>query len=157
MRNFNVDSQTWSSDLITIQEQESNIGYQEIRAAKVGADFVVMFNTYNLNDGTKKVKVSKVVGLVPTTVEIGAYADQIDLLFVSSSLTNNTVIAFNDMVHGTQLGGITEATLPSSVPSSATHLRLVDVIKTKADRVAGVGFKYGDSTTDLIFTQGYLR
>jgi hypothetical protein len=31
------------------------------------------------------------------------------------------------------------------------------LIKTRADRVAGVGLKFTESNTALTFTQGYLR
>ena len=157
MRNFNVDSNTWSSDLITIQEQEPDLVYQDVRAAKVGADFVVMFNTYNHNTGSKTALVSKVVGLVPTTTVIGTSVDQIDLLYVGSSFTNNAVIAYNEIMTGAKLGGITESNLPTYIPNSATHAYLSAFIKTRADRVAGVGLKFGEGTTALIFMQGYLR
>jgi hypothetical protein len=157
IRNYNVDTKTWSSDLISLQEQEPNIVYPDLRAAKVGADFVVMFTTYNQIDGSKEVRVSKVVGLTPTTTTIGTSADQIDLLYAGSSLSNNAVIAYNEIMNGAKLGGITESTLPTFIPNSATHSYLSAFIKTRADRVAGVGLKFGEGTTAVIFTQGYLR
>jgi hypothetical protein len=67
------------------------------------------------------------------------------------------VIAYNEIMTGAKLGGITESTLPSYIPNSATHSYLSALIKTKADRVAGVGLKFGEGTTALIFMQGYLR
>lgn len=157
MRNFNVDSSTWSSDLITIQEQEPDLVYPDLRAAKVGADLVVLFTTYNQITGSKTALVSKVTGLVPTTAVIGTSVDQIDLLYVGSSLTNNAVIAYNEIMTGAKLGGITESNLPTYIPNSATHAYLSSLIKTRADRVAGLGLKFTQSNTALIFTQGYLR
>ena len=157
MRNFNVDSNTWSSDLITIQEQEPNLVYPDLRAAKVGADLVVLFTTYKQITGLKTALVSKVTGLVPTTAVIGTSVDQIDLLYAGSSVTNNAVIAYNEIMTGAKLGGITESNLPTYIPNSATHAYLSSLIKTRADRVAGVGLKFTQSNTALIFTQGYLR
>ncbi|MEI7420022.1 MAG: hypothetical protein WCK24_04085 [Actinomycetes bacterium] len=157
MRNFNVDTKTWSSDLITIQEQEPDLFYPDLRAAKVGADLVVMFKTFNRNTGSEEVRVSKVVGLVPTTATVGTSADQIDLLYVGSSLSNNAVIAYNEIMTGAKLGGITESNLPTYIPNTATHSYLSALIKTRADRVAGVGLKWVQGTEAVIFTQGYLR
>ncbi|MEI8231133.1 MAG: hypothetical protein WCG32_00980 [Actinomycetes bacterium] len=156
MRNFNVDTKTWSSDLITIQEHEQHLVYQDVRAAKVGTDFVVLFNTYNQKDGSTEVRVSKVVGLVPTTVVVGTSTVQIDLLYAGSSLSNNAVIAYNEG-NGAKLGGITESPLPSYLPNSASNSYLSALIKTRTDRVVAVGLKFGQGTTSVIFTQGYLR
>ena len=103
MRNFNVDTKTWSSDLITIQEQEPDLFYPDLRAAKVGADLVVMFKTFNRNTGSEEVRVSKVVGLVPTTALIETSNDQINLMYVGASLTNNAVIVYNESMTGTRL------------------------------------------------------
>jgi len=118
---------------------------------------VVMFKTFNRNTGSEEVRVSKVVGLVPTTTTVGTSADQIDLLYVGSSLSNNAVIAYNEIMTGAKLGGITESNLPTYIPNTATHSYLSALIKTRADRVAGVGLKWVEGTGALIFTQGYLR
>jgi hypothetical protein len=157
IRNFNVDSKTWTSNVINIQAGEPNHVYQDVRAAKVGADFVVMVNAYNQTSGSTEVRVSKVVGVTPTTTVVGTSSDQIDLLYAGSSLSSKAVVAYNHIMEGAKLGGITESTLPTFLPNSATHSYLSALSKNKSDKVAAVGLKYGTTITAVIFTQGYLR
>ncbi len=157
IRNFNVDSKSWTSALVSIQDREPDLVYQDLRAAKVGSALVVMFNTYNQGAGTSEVRVSKVIGLTPTNVVVGTATEQLDLLYAGASLTGEAVIAYNHISEGTKLGGITPATLPSSLPNTAANSFLSAMTKTKADKVYGVGLKYGEGTTAVVLTQGYVR
>jgi hypothetical protein len=157
IRNFNVDSKSWTSELTTIQEREPDRVYQDLRAAKVGSALVVMFNIYNQSDGSTEVRASKVSGLTPTTAVVGTSNDQIDLLYAGSSLNGEAVIAYNHIMEGAKLGGITETTLPTFLPNTATNSYLSALIKTRSDKVLGVGLKYGQGTTSVVFTQGYVR
>jgi hypothetical protein len=60
-------------------------------------------------------------------------------------------------MEGAKLGGITETTLPTFLPNTATNSYLSALIKTRSDKVLGVGLKYGQGTTSVVFTQGYVR
>jgi hypothetical protein len=156
VRNFNVDTKSWTSALTKIQDGEPNHVFQDIRAAKAGSSLVVMVNNYNQSDGTTEVRVSNVIGLVATTSVVGTSTEQVDLLTAGSSVGGTPVIAYNHIMEGTKLGGIIQATLPTFVPNGATHGYLNDLIRTKSNKVAGVGLKFGEGTTSVIFTQGYL-
>ena len=156
VRNFNVDSKSWTSPLTVIQDGVPNHVFQDVRATKAGSSLIVMVNVYDQGDGTTEVRVSKVVGLTATTSTVGTSTDQIDLLYAGSTLSGTPVIAYNHIMEGTKLGGIIQATLPTFVPNAATHAYLNDLIRTKSNKVAGVGLKFGEGTTSVIFTQGYL-
>lgn len=157
MRNFNVDSKTWTSNLITLQDGEPNRVVQDLSTAKVGGSLVVMFNVYDQSAGGFEVRVAKVVGVTPTISAIGTSAEQVDLLYVGSSLTSNAVIAYSHIMEGTKLGGINSSTLPTFIPNTATHSHLSAMAKTKSDKVLAAGLKFGETTTSVIFTQGFVR
>ena len=96
-------------------------------------------------------------GLTPTTAVVGTSNDQIDLLYAGSSLNGEAVIAYNHIMEGAKLGGITETTLPTFLPNTASNSYLSALIKTRSDKVLGVGLKYAEGTTAVVFTQGYVR
>ncbi len=157
VRNFNVDTKSWTSPLTSIQAGEPSHVFQDIRAAKAGSSLVVMVNVYNQGDGTSEVRVSNVVGLSSTTSVVGTSTEQIDLLTTGSSLSGTPLVAYNHIMEGAKFGGITPSTLPTFLPNTATHSYLSDLRITKSDKVLGVGLKFGEGTTAVIFTQGYLR
>lgn len=157
VRNFNVDTRSWTSPLTNIQAGEPSHVFQDIRATKAGSALVVMVNVYNQGDNTTEVRVSNVVGLTPTTSVVGTSNDQIDLITAGSSLSGTPLVAYNHIMEGAKFGGITPSTLPTFLPNTATHSYLSDLRITRSDKVLGVGLKYGVGTTAVIFTQGYLR
>jgi hypothetical protein len=157
IRNFNVDTKSWTSPLTNIQAGEPNHVFQDIRAAKAGTSLVVMTNVYDQGDGSTEVRVSKVTGLAATTSVVGTSDDQIDLLTAGSSLSGAPLVAFNHTMEGAKFGGITISTLPTFLPNTATHSYLSNLRITKSDRVIGVGLRFGVGTTAVTFTQGYLR
>jgi hypothetical protein len=157
VRNFNVDTKSWTSALTNIQDGEPNHVFQDIRAAKAGSSLVVMVNVYNQSNGTTEVRVSNVIGLVATTSVVGTSTDQVDLLTAGSSVGGTPLVAYNHIMEGAKFGGITISTLPTFLPNSATHSYLSALRITKTDKVLGVGLKFGVGTTAVIFTQGYVR
>jgi hypothetical protein len=157
VRNFNVDTKSWTSALTNIQDGEPNHVFQDIRAAKAGSSLVVMVNVYNQSDGTTEVRVSTVIGLAATTSVVGTSTDQVDLLAAGSSVGGTPLVAYNHIMEGAKFGGITISTLPTFLPNSATHSYLSALRITKSDKVLGVGLKFGAGTTAVIFTQGYVR
>lgn len=157
IRNFNVDTKSWTSPLTNIQVGEPNHVFQDIRAAKAGSSLILMTNVYDQGDGSTEVRVSNVVGLSATTSVVGTSNDQIDLLTVGSSLSGTPLVAFNHIMEGAKFGGITISTLPAFLPNTATHSYLSNLRITKSDRVIGVGLRFGVGTTAVTFTQGYLR
>lgn len=154
VRNFNVDTKSWTSALTNIQAEEPNHVFQDIRAAKAGSSLVVMVNVYNQLDNSTEVRVSNVVGLTPTTSVVGTSNDQVDLLAAGSSLSGTPLVAYNHIMEGAKFGGITISTLPAFLPNSATNSYLSALRITRADKVLGVGLKYGVGITAVIFTQG---
>jgi hypothetical protein len=157
IRNFNVDTKSWTSPLTNIQVGEPNHVFQDVRAAKAGSSLIVMSNVYDQGDGSTEVRVSNVVGLAATSSVVGTSAEQIDLLTAGSSTGGTPSVAYNHIMEGAKFGGITLSTLPTFLPNTATHSYLADLRVTRSDRVIGVGLKYGEGTTAVIFTQGYLR
>lgn len=157
MRNFNVDSKSWTSNLISVQAGAPDHVVQDIKAAKDGSNFIVIFNVYNQTNGITEVRVAKVVGVTPTTTVVGTSSDQINLLYAGATQNYKGVVAYNHILEGAKLGGITASTAPIFLPNSATNSYLSALIKTKSDKVAAVGLKYGSGTTTIVFTQGYRR
>ena len=157
MRNFNVDSQSWSSDLITLQGFEENRFVTELKAAKVGADLVLLFNSYNQADGSNEIRVAKVSGLTPTISVAATNPTEINLLYVGSTLSNHVVLAFNDLSLGTKFGGVTPETIPTFLPNTAANSNLTFLTKTRSDLVLGVGLGSVDANTKLILIKGYVK
>ena len=157
MRNFNVDSKTWTTDLITLHAGEPEHVIQDLRAAKVGANLVVLYNVYGQSAHISAARVAKVIGTTATTSELGTSIDQIDALYVGSSMSSNPVVAYNHIMEGTKLGGITGLTLPSFLPNTATHSYLSAMAKTRSDKILAVGLNFGEGTTSVVFTQGFVK
>lgn len=157
IRNFDMLTKKWSSRLIRIQTSEENKTFQDIRAAKVGSSIVLMYNVYDQLAGSNEVRVAKVTGSSPTFTVIGTSPYQIDLLFAGSTAANKPVLAFNFIDEGVRLGGITETTLPTAIPNSATHGYLSEMVKTKADLVQAVGLQWLEGSTNIVLVKGYVN
>lgn len=157
LRNFDTESKTWSSELIQIKEREANTVFQDVTAAKVGSELVVMFSSYNQNDGSSQVRVAKNVEGTPTITVIGTAFDQMDLLYIGSSLSNTAVVAFNVSMNGAKLGGTTAETLPITIPNTASNGYLNAMTKSKTDLVQAVGLKFSEGVTSVIFIKGFVN
>ncbi|MFN5558004.1 MAG: hypothetical protein ACK472_00745, partial [Rhodoluna sp.] len=157
LRNFDTESKTWSSELIQIKEREANTVFQDVTAAKAGSELVVMFSSYNQNDGSSQVRVAKNVEGTPTITVIGTAFDQMDLLYIGSSLSNTAVVAFNVSMNGAKLGGTTAETLPITIPNAASNGYLNAMTKSKTDLVQAVGLKFSEGVTSVIFIKGFVN
>ncbi len=154
IRNFNLTNLNWSANLVQIQGPVAEHVYQNLVAAKVGSDLVLIYQEYDRDAGSTVIKAAKIVGSTPTTTLLQSGADNPVLLYVGASSTNSALVAFNLGTAGTKLGGINEGSLPETISANFGSSAIMTLTKTSADQVLALGLIYEESKTTIALLRG---